>query len=164
MILMFWSSVCTVYHLCSFSSNINEETQMQSRFAKDLVILFLLPLWGGVFALPLAFLWGQQLVTCATLVGLALYPKSSCQHELCSVHVFVTLMCMSMTFCLQDTTMLLSETACRVQQQAVRSSIFLHTKIDQKELQVQSERDMALFISHEVRNPLFNISNALDFF
>ena len=34
----------------------------------------------------------------------------------------------------------------------------------QQDTQMKEERNMTLYISHEIRNPLFNINNALEFF
>jgi len=156
-LFMLWSSFSIVYHLLSI---ILWGVTSQA-FLKDLAVLVLLPLWGSTQHLPLALLWSQQLSVFGTLFALKCQQQHSADRsQLGALLGGVTLMAMLMVYSQKSSEEVAANSSSSLQAEKYRD---FSMKFRQKEQQVQSERDIALFISHEVRNPLFNISNAMEF-
>jgi len=133
-------------------------------FSKNMLLLMLLPLCGAVYRLPVLVLWLQQLTALGTLVAFVCSHDASVGYShwvLLETYSFATVMGMCLVYTIQVHAVLISEDSSRIQRETKH---YFKRKVWRKEQQVQSERDMALFISHEVRNPLFNITNALEFF
>jgi len=131
---------------------------------KDLLIVALVPIWGSLHNLPLPLLWAEQLASFIVVLTCAILHKGSADEtdwEVVSTHGLMTCMGMLIVYTHQASAEITSTVSSRMQEQTSRYFI---NKVQQQEQQVKSERDMALFISHEVRNPLFNISNGLEFF
>jgi len=162
-LLMIWSTTSLAYHLLNFLLSSDPSVGV----SKDLLVAALLPLWGSLYSLPLALLWTQQLAAFLTVVSCTLlqeHPPRFTDWEFVGTHGLLTLLGMVMTYTHQASSHSAERDSKMSSRMYEQTSEFFKKQVHQKEQQVQSERDMALFISHEVRNPLFNISNGLEFF
>jgi len=149
-LLMIWSTTSLAYHLLNFTLSKDPSVGV----SKDLLVAALLPIWGSLHSLPLALLWVQQLAAFLAVVSCTLLqerPLGFTDWEFVAMHALLTLLGMVMVYTHQASAHSVerdSELSSRMYKQTSR---FFKKQVHQKEQQVQSERDMALFISHEVR-------------
>jgi len=160
-----WNITAISYHLLyvGFARNLTSFGVW-----RHLAVIFLIPIWSCLQHFPLIFLWTEQIGTLCFLLFFQTQRPNKNSHfnwELLGIFVFLTLMGMSMVFTQSasaDQSKIEPEHYARNGNQDDIDELM--ETVNQKDRQVQEEKDIALFLSHEIRNPLFNITNALDFF
>jgi len=156
-----WSVSCALYYLLLIGIEIKSSGYPSSR---HLVLMFILPLWSSLHRTPLLILWLQQIATFfVVLSGSYLGKNWSFYFEQWAMLGFLTIIGMFIVYTYEAAGCFLVEGLSN-HNMDLESIISLRETVSKKEDQVKEERDMTLFLSHEIRNPLFNISNALDFF
>jgi len=152
-----WSISCAPYHLLCIRIGTNCSSSWH------LILMFILPLWSSLHRTPYLILWVQQIATfCVVMSGFRQGENWRFDLELGTMFGFLTIIGMFIVY--------IHEAGCFFSERLsnynldLENMTSLRNTVSKKEKQVKEERDMTLFLSHEIRNPLFNISNALDFF
>jgi len=154
-----WSFTCAFYHL--FLIGIGRHASEGDTISWHLVSMFILPLWSSIHRIPILILWGQQIITFCLFLSLQVHSRRiETDLEFETMVGFFTILGMLIVYTQQAAGCSLSKSVknYKVDLENISSLVI------QKETQMKEERDMTLYLSHEIRNPLFNISNALECF
>ena len=154
-----WSVFSALYHL--FLIGVGRNAAEGGSISWRVVSMFILPLWSSLHRIPIHILWGQQIITFCLVFSVQMHShRIETDLELKTLFGFFTILGMFIVYTQEAAGCSLSKSVknYKVDLENISSLVI------QQDTQMKEERNMTLYISHEIRNPLFNINNALEFF